>query len=39
MVWHYRWSIDVGWASVWVKIVNQWLAAIIYGKLTCFYIL
>ncbi|XP_024393737.1 uncharacterized protein [Physcomitrium patens] len=27
----HKWSIDIGWASVWVKIVNQWLAAIIYG--------
>eukprot|EP00246_Nothoceros_aenigmaticus_P011484 TRINITY_DN3136_c0_g1_i1.p1 TRINITY_DN3136_c0_g1~~TRINITY_DN3136_c0_g1_i1.p1 ORF type:complete len:382 (-),score=20.34 TRINITY_DN3136_c0_g1_i1:393-1538(-) len=26
----HRWSIDVGWASVWVKIVNEWLAALIY---------
>lgn len=25
-----RWSIDVGWASTWVKIVNEWLAASLY---------
>ncbi|XP_058101348.1 uncharacterized protein LOC131245719 [Magnolia sinica] len=25
-----RWSIDVGWASTWVKIVNEWFAAAIY---------
>ncbi|KAJ8763892.1 hypothetical protein K2173_003674 [Erythroxylum novogranatense] len=25
-----KWSIDVGWASTWVKIVNEWLAATIY---------
>ncbi|KAK9725551.1 hypothetical protein RND81_05G153000 [Saponaria officinalis] len=25
-----KWSIDVGWASTWVKIVNEWLAAAIY---------
>ncbi|KAL7209762.1 hypothetical protein ACSBR1_031344 [Camellia fascicularis] len=24
------WSIDVGWASTWVKIVNEWFAATIY---------
>ncbi|KAF6156853.1 hypothetical protein GIB67_005814 [Kingdonia uniflora] len=28
-----KWSIDVGWASTWVKIVNEWLAASIYCKL------
>jgi len=22
-----RWSLDVGWISTWVKIVNEWLAA------------
>ncbi|KAK6929657.1 Serine incorporator/TMS membrane protein [Dillenia turbinata] len=27
-----KWSIDVGWASTWVKIVNEWLAATIYSK-------
>ncbi|KAF9606715.1 hypothetical protein IFM89_028091, partial [Coptis chinensis] len=26
----YKWSIDVGWASTWVKIVNEWFAASIY---------
>ncbi|XP_047313117.1 serine incorporator 3-like [Impatiens glandulifera] len=25
-----KWSMDVGWASTWVKIVNEWLAATIY---------
>lgn len=25
-----KWSIDVGWASTWVKIVNEWFAATIY---------
>uniref|UniRef100_A0A453CD98 Uncharacterized protein n=1 Tax=Aegilops tauschii subsp. strangulata TaxID=200361 RepID=A0A453CD98_AEGTS len=25
-----RWSIDVGWASTWVKIMNEWLAFCIY---------
>ncbi|KAG6555524.1 hypothetical protein Mapa_002759 [Marchantia paleacea] len=25
-----EWSIDVGWASTWVKIVNEWLAAALY---------
>ncbi|KAI4346041.1 hypothetical protein L6164_013123 [Bauhinia variegata] len=25
-----RWSIDVGWASMWVKILNEWFAATIY---------
>ncbi|KAL8167174.1 hypothetical protein V2J09_008673 [Rumex salicifolius] len=24
------WSIDVGWASTWVKIINEWFAATIY---------
>lgn len=27
-----RWSIDVGWTSTWVKIVNEWLAAGLYSK-------
>eukprot|EP01018_Ginkgo_biloba_P020821 Gb_12917 [translate_table: standard] len=27
-----KWSIDVGWASTWVKIVNEWLAASLYSK-------
>ncbi|CAM6091506.1 unnamed protein product [Calypogeia fissa] len=26
----HKWSIDVGWASVWVKIVNEWLTALVY---------
>ncbi|KAL5702581.1 hypothetical protein ACHQM5_027783 [Ranunculus cassubicifolius] len=25
-----KWSIDVGWTSTWVKIVNEWFAASIY---------
>ncbi|KAF3322189.1 hypothetical protein FCM35_KLT13330 [Carex littledalei] len=25
-----EWSIDVGWASTWVKIINEWFAASIY---------
>ncbi|CAN6228757.1 unnamed protein product [Urochloa humidicola] len=25
-----RWSIDVGWASTWVKIISEWFAASIY---------
>ncbi|XAR62739.1 hypothetical protein NMG60_11017600 [Bertholletia excelsa] len=25
-----KWSIDVGWASTWVKIINEWFAATVY---------
>ncbi|KAA8523093.1 hypothetical protein F0562_009516 [Nyssa sinensis] len=25
-----RWTIDVGWTSTWVRIVNEWLAACVY---------
>ncbi|XP_022974477.1 serine incorporator 3 isoform X1 [Cucurbita maxima] len=25
-----KWSMDVGWTSTWVKIINEWLAASIY---------
>ncbi|WRX21074.1 Serine incorporator/TMS membrane protein - like 1 [Theobroma cacao] len=25
-----KWSIDVGWTSTWVKIINEWFAATIY---------
>ncbi|GMH04630.1 hypothetical protein Nepgr_006470 [Nepenthes gracilis] len=25
-----KWSIDVGWTSTWVRIVNEWLAACVY---------
>uniref|UniRef100_A0A1D1Z171 Serine incorporator 3 n=2 Tax=Anthurium amnicola TaxID=1678845 RepID=A0A1D1Z171_9ARAE len=25
-----KWTIDVGWASTWVRIVNEWVAAIVY---------
>ncbi|XP_038984596.1 probable serine incorporator isoform X2 [Phoenix dactylifera] len=27
-----KWTIDVGWASTWVRIVNEWLATLVYGK-------
>jgi hypothetical protein len=36
MVIVFRWSIDVGWSSTWVKIVNEWLAAGLYSKF-CFH--
>lgn len=25
-----KWTIDIGWTSTWVRIVNEWLAACIY---------
>ncbi|XP_058111447.1 uncharacterized protein LOC131254744 [Magnolia sinica] len=25
-----KWTIDVGWTSAWVRIVNEWLAACVY---------
>lgn len=25
-----KWTIDVGWTSTWVKIVNEWLAVCVY---------
>ncbi|KAJ7522045.1 hypothetical protein O6H91_19G080800 [Diphasiastrum complanatum] len=25
-----KWSLDVGWASTWVKVANEWVAAAIY---------
>ncbi|GJN05612.1 hypothetical protein PR202_ga23259 [Eleusine coracana subsp. coracana] len=25
-----KWTIDVGWASTWVRVANEWLAAIVY---------
>ncbi|MQL95532.1 hypothetical protein Taro_028200 [Colocasia esculenta] len=25
-----KWTIDVGWASTWVRIVNEWVAAVVY---------
>ncbi|CAK9210807.1 unnamed protein product [Sphagnum troendelagicum] len=25
-----KWSMDVGWTSVWVKVVNEWIAAAVY---------
>lgn len=27
-----RWTIDVGWTSAWVRIVNEWLAVCVYCK-------
>ncbi|KMZ62374.1 hypothetical protein ZOSMA_46G00490 [Zostera marina] len=27
-----KWTIDVGWASTWVRVVNQWLSAVVYCK-------
>lgn len=30
-----KWSIDVGWASVWVKIVSEWLAFGLYREHPC----
>ncbi|KAA3480556.1 putative serine incorporator [Gossypium australe] len=27
-----EWSMDVGWTSTWVKIINEWFAASIYSK-------
>lgn len=27
-----RWTIDVGWTSTWVRIVNEWLAVGVYSK-------
>ncbi|KAH7276285.1 hypothetical protein KP509_39G000900 [Ceratopteris richardii] len=26
----HKWSIDVGWSSVWVKISSEWIAAAVY---------
>ncbi|CAL5400323.1 unnamed protein product [Camellia sinensis] len=26
-----RWTIDVGWTSTWVRIVNEWLAVCLYS--------
>ncbi|KNA08092.1 hypothetical protein SOVF_165790 [Spinacia oleracea] len=25
-----KWTIDVGWTSTWVRVVNEWLAACVY---------
>ncbi|WJX30019.1 hypothetical protein P8452_18601 [Trifolium repens] len=25
-----KWSLDVGWTSAWVRIVNEWLAVCVY---------
>lgn len=25
-----KWTIDVGWTSAWVRVVNEWLAACVY---------
>ncbi|CAI9100294.1 OLC1v1037263C3 [Oldenlandia corymbosa var. corymbosa] len=27
-----KWTIDVGWTSTWVRIVNEWLAAAVYSQ-------
>ncbi|KAJ0960535.1 hypothetical protein J5N97_001625 [Dioscorea zingiberensis] len=27
-----KWTIDVGWASTWVRIVNEWLATLVYSN-------
>ncbi|MBA0731820.1 hypothetical protein Gogos_015943 [Gossypium gossypioides] len=27
-----KWTIDVGWTSTWVRIVNEWLAVCVYCK-------
>ncbi|NP_001354007.1 uncharacterized protein [Zea mays] len=27
-----RWTIDVGWASTWVRVGNEWLAAVVYSE-------
>uniref|UniRef100_A0A0E0BY74 Serine incorporator n=1 Tax=Oryza meridionalis TaxID=40149 RepID=A0A0E0BY74_9ORYZ len=27
-----KWTIDVGWVSTWVRVVNEWLAAIVYRR-------
>ncbi|KAG5134374.1 hypothetical protein JHK82_025562 [Glycine max] len=27
-----KWTIDVGWTSAWVRIVNEWLAVCVYCK-------
>ncbi|MFS7936314.1 putative serine incorporator/TMS membrane protein [Helianthus anomalus] len=27
-----KWTIDVGWTSTWVRIVNEWLAVDVYCK-------
>lgn len=27
-----RWTIDVGWTSAWVRIVNEWVATCVYSK-------
>ncbi|XP_002965853.2 probable serine incorporator [Selaginella moellendorffii] len=36
----HRWSIDVGWASVWVKVINEWLAAAVYiWTMVCVFVL
>ncbi|XP_042415599.1 probable serine incorporator isoform X1 [Zingiber officinale] len=26
-----KWTIDVGWASTWVRIVNEWVATLVYN--------
>jgi len=33
-----RWSIDVGWISTWVKVLNEWFAATIYSERITYFI-
>ncbi|CAF1705665.1 unnamed protein product [Brassica napus] len=28
-----KWTIDVGWTSTWVRIVNEWLAVCVYSNM------
>jgi hypothetical protein len=30
-------EMDVGWASAWVRIVNQWFATIVYNNVPKFH--
>ncbi|GKB96116.1 probable serine incorporator [Tanacetum coccineum] len=31
-VFDFEWTIDVGWTSTWVRIVNEWLAVCVYSR-------
>ncbi|XP_019705090.1 uncharacterized protein [Elaeis guineensis] len=33
-----KWTIDVGWASTWVRIVNEWLATLVYDS-ACWWLM
>ncbi|KAL3381717.1 hypothetical protein AABB24_001697 [Solanum stoloniferum] len=33
-----KFTIDVGWTSTWVRVVNEWLAVCVYSKLLSFHI-